>query len=371
MPESPTPVDPPDVIERLAELRDAAGRLEEQLADPEVIGQPARLAELSRRHAELAPILRAFEAYRAADAAVADAEELAAGADDGEERDYYAAEAAEAREQRQAREAELRELLVPRDPDDDRDVIIEVRAAAGGDEAALFAADLTRMLTRYAERQGWRTAILSSTPTGGGGFKDVTLEVRGAGAYSRLKFEGGTHRVQRVPETEASGRIHTSTATVAVLPEAEEVEVSIDANDLDVDVYRSSGPGGQSVNTTDSAVRITHRPSGLVVTCQDEKSQLQNKDKALRILRSRLLQSERERQAAEVAADRRSQVGSGERSEKIRTYNYPQSRVTDHRVGLSVHNLAAVLDGELDRFIDALTAEDRARRLAETEQALP
>ncbi|MBX7161968.1 MAG: peptide chain release factor 1 [Acidimicrobiia bacterium] len=357
------------MIERLRDLRDTAGRIEAQLADPEVIARPEKLAELSRRHAELAPILRALDAYEAAGATLADAEELAATATEADEREYYEAEAATAREDRAAREAELRELMVPRDPDDDRDVIIEVRAAAGGDEAALFAGDLARMFTRYAERRRWRTAVLSSTPTGVGGFKDVTLEIRGRGAFSRLKFEGGTHRVQRVPETEASGRIHTSTVTVAVLPEAEDVEVSIDPGDLDVDVYRSSGPGGQSVNTTDSAVRITHRPSGLVVTCQDEKSQLQNKEKALRILRSRLLQAERERQAAEVAADRRAQVGTGERSGKIRTYNYPQNRVTDHRVGLSVHSLAAVLDGDLDTFVDALRADERARKLGDVEWA--
>ncbi|MFN8104080.1 MAG: peptide chain release factor 1 [Acidimicrobiia bacterium] len=357
------------MIERLNELRDTAGRIEAQLADPEVVSRPDRLAELSRRHAELVPILRALDAYEAAGVAINEADELAAATTDAEEREYFAAEAAAAREDYATREAELRDLMVPRDPDDDRDVIIEVRAAAGGDEAALFAADLARMLTRYAERRGWRTGVLSSTPTGVGGFKDVALEVRGRGAYAHLKFEGGTHRVQRVPETEASGRIHTSTATVAVLPEAEEVEVRIDAADLDVDVYRSSGPGGQSVNTTDSAVRITHRPSGLVVTCQDEKSQLQNKEKALRILRSRLLQAERDRQAARVAADRRSQVGTGERSEKIRTYNFPQNRVTDHRLQMSVHNLAAVLDGDLDAFVDALRADERTRLLSEVEWA--
>ncbi len=353
-----------ELPDALADMRRAAAEVEAQLASPAVHGDPQAFASLGRRHAELTAVLRVLDAYEAAEEAAGDAAELAAGATSEEEREFYASEGESARADAERLAAELRDLLAPRDPNDDRNVILEIRAAAGGDEAALFAADLARMYTRYAEDRRWKTDVLSSSPIGVGGFKELVLEVRGGGAYSRLKFEGGTHRVQRVPETESSGRIHTSTATVAVLPEAEEVDVAVDPNDLDVDVFRSSGPGGQSVNTTDSAVRITHKPTGLVVSCQDEKSQLQNKEKAMRILRSRLLRVEQERQAAEISADRRSQVGTGERSEKIRTYNFPQNRVTDHRIGVSVHDLPSVLDGRLDRFVDELAAQDRAAALA-------
>jgi peptide chain release factor 1 len=260
-------------------------------------------------------------------------------------------------------ENEIKRLLIPKDPNDERNVFVEIRAGAGGDEAALFAADLARMYQKYAERQRWKVEIMDASPTGVGGLKEVVLFVQGRGAWSRLKFERGVHRVQRVPATEASGRIHTSTVTVAVLPEAEEVDVKIEEKDLKVDVYRASGPGGQGVNTTDSAVRITHMPTGLVVTCQDERSQLKNRAKALRVLRARLLERAQEEQAAAIAADRRNQVGTGERSERIRTYNVPQTRITDHRIGLTLHRLPDLLEGDLDEVIDALSAAERAEKL--------
>ena len=260
-------------------------------------------------------------------------------------------------------EEDLKLALVERDPNDAKDVVVEIRQGAGGDEAALWAGDVFRMLTRYAERRGYKWEALGSSPSDGGGFKDVTFAIKGDGAYSVFKFEGGTHRVQRVPATESQGRIHTSTATVAVMPEAEELDVEIDQNDLKIDVYRSTGPGGQSVNTTDSAVRITHVPTGIVVAMQDEKSQLQNKLKAMRVLRARMLEAERRRQQEELSAQRRSQIGSGDRAEKIRTYNYPENRVTDHRIKLTLHRLAAVLDGDLDELTEALASEDRRRAL--------
>ncbi|MEK7836986.1 MAG: peptide chain release factor 1, partial [candidate division NC10 bacterium] len=265
-----------------------------------------------------------------------------------------------------ALEEELRALLLPRDPNDQRNVFVEVRAGAGGDEAGLFAADLARMYTKYAESQRWKVEVMDSHPTGVGGFKEIVFFIQGRGAWSRLKFERGVHRVQRVPATESSGRIHTSTVTVAVLPEAEDVDIRVEDKDVRVDVYRSSGPGGQGVNTTDSAVRLTHLPTGLVVTCQDERSQIKNRAKAMRVLKARLLERAQEERAAAIAADRRSQVGTGERSERIRTYNFPQGRVSDHRIGLTLHRLPAVLEGDLDEIIDGLTAWDQGRKLAES-----
>jgi len=268
---------------------------------------------------------------------------------------------------RQAKlEEELRALLIPKDPSDDKNVFVEVRAGAGGDEAGLFAADLARMYTKYAEAQKWRVEVMDSHPTGVGGFKEIVLFVQGRGAWSRLKFERGVHRVQRVPATESSGRIHTSTVTVAVLPEAEDVDIKVEERDIRVDVYRSSGPGGQGVNTTDSAVRITHVPTGLVVTCQDERSQIKNRAKAMRVLKARLLERAQEEQAAAIAADRKSQVGTGERSERIRTYNFPQGRVSDHRINLTLHRLPSILEGDLDELVDALHSEEQRKKLGET-----
>ncbi|MFQ5947838.1 MAG: peptide chain release factor 1 [Acidimicrobiia bacterium] len=351
-----------------------AGRLEEveatfeevlvQLADPEVLADQTRYADVARRHSELKPVVDGFHAYRAAATEAREAEELAGQESDPEMVDYLKGVARAKAEEVTELEVELRRMLIPRDPSDEKDVIMEIRAAAGGDEAAIWAGDLYRMYERYAEGQGWPVEPISSSPSESGGFKEVTFAVKGRGAYSRLKFEAGPHRVQRVPKTEAAGRIHTSIATVAVLPEAEAVEVEINDADLEVDVFRSTGPGGQSVNTTDSAVRITHRPTGTVVTCQDEKSQLQNKEKALRVLRARLYRRRLEQQLSEIAEDRRSQVGSGERAEKIRTYNFRENRVTDHRVGLTVKRLPEILEGNLDEFIRALMADDEASRLA-------
>jgi peptide chain release factor 1 len=355
----------PQLAERLNDVEAAYAATLEALADPEVLADQARYADVARRHAELKPIVDTFETLRAAAGDAADAAELAGLEDDPGMTADLEAMALSRRAEAERLEEQLRAMLVPTDPNDAKDVIVEIRAAAGGDEAAIWAGDLHRMYERYAERRGWATEPISSSPSEAGGFKEVTFAVKGRGAYSRLKFEAGPHRVQRVPRTESQGRIHTSIATVAVLPEAAAVEVEINDYDLEIDVFRSTGPGGQSVNTTDSAVRVTHKPTGLVVTCQDEKSQLQNKLKALRVLRARLLQIEIERQHAETAADRRSQVGTGERSEKIRTYNYRENRVTDHRIGKTIKRLPEILEGDLDGIIDALTVEDEARRLAE------
>jgi peptide chain release factor 1 len=357
------------MTDRLGELTARHGELTELMARPETATDPTLLARYGRELARLEPIVAALRERDGAE------QGMAAARDHLEDPDpevrSLARDEIEALEARAAElDAELRRLLVPRDPNDDRDVIVEIRAGTGGDEASLFAADLYRMYGRYAERRGWTVDLLSTSESGSGGFKEVIAEVAGDGAYSRLKFESGVHRVQRVPVTEASGRIHTSTATVAVLPEAEEVEVDIGEGDLRIETYRSSGPGGQSVNTTDSAVRITHLPTGLVVIQQDEKSQHKNKAKALKVLRTRLFEMERERLQSERAGARKSMVGSGDRSERIRTYNFPQGRVTDHRINLTLHKLDAILEGPgLGELIDALIAEDEAQRLAGLEEA--
>ena len=352
------------MFERLAALEAELEELEATLSDVYASGDHAAAATAGRRHAELKPIVDAYRESRDVEEEISELLAIVAKEPDAASKGQWRTEL-ETQEQRKAElEQRLRDLLVPDDPNDGRNVIVEIRGAEGGEEANLWAADLVRMYERLAERQGWKVEILGRQPSDMGGFREISFVVKGAEAWSRLKYEGGPHRVQRVPITESQGRVHTSAATVAVLPEAEEVEVSIDPNDLEVDVFRSSGPGGQSVNTTDSAVRLTHRPSGLVVTCQDEKSQLQNKEKAIRILRSRLLQAERDRQDAEVSTTRREQVGGGGRSEKVRTYNFKENRVTDHRVGVTVHSLEHVLDGQLDEIVDALAAAERAVQLA-------
>ena len=351
------------MFERLADLEQELERLEAHLGDLYATGDQTAAAASGRRMAELRPIVDAFRAWRDVRSDLADAEEMLAAEGDAEMLAFFRQEIDEKTALRVGIEAQMKELLVPKDPNDGKNVIVEVRGAEGGEEANLWAAELYRMYQHYADQHRWKTEMLSSQTSDMGGFRDATFVVRGQDAWARLKQEAGTHRVQRVPVTETQGRIHTSAATVAVLAEAEEVDVTIDTNDLDIDAYRATGPGGQSVNTTDSAIRITHKPTGLVVTCQDEKSQLQNKEKALRILRSRLLQLEQDRQAAETADERRSQVGSGGRSEKIRTYNFKENRVTDHRIKLTLHSLDAVLAGELDPIVDALMAEERRRQL--------
>jgi peptide chain release factor 1 len=342
-----------DLLDKLAPFEQRFAQLEETLADPAVASSPGEYAAAAKEHAALRPLLEAAVAYRATRAELA---ELASMLEDPDEevRDLARSEREGLTQRAAELEREIRLLLVPRDPNDSKNAILEIRAGTGGDEAALFAADLFRMYTRYAERYGWKVEPISLSQTDGGGIREVIANVTGKDIYSRLKYERGVHRVQRVPTTESQGRIHTSTVTVAVMPEAEEVDVRVDPGDLRIDVYRASGPGGQSVNTTDSAVRITHLPTGLVVQCQDEKSQHKNKAKAMKVLRSRLLEQEIQREAEERASARRDQVGTGGRSEKIRTYNFPQSRVTDHRAGVTLHKLDAIIEGDLDELLDGV-----------------
>ena len=357
--------------ERLKDIEQRYEELSRELADPAVASDPARLRELGKRHSELHEIVTTYRAYRDSSRQADEARLMAKEEKDPEMGEFLRVEAESAERRASELEPLLEAMLVPTDPNDEKDVVLEIRAGTGGQEAALFASDLHEMYRRYAERNRWKTDILSSSPSELGGFKEVVLEVHGKGAFSRLKHESGVHRVQRIPVTESGGRIHTSTATVAVLPEAEEVEVEIAPDDLQIDVFRSSGPGGQSVNTTDSAVRVTHRPTGIVISVQEERSQRQNREKAMRYLRARLLKLAQDEKQKEEAATRKAQVGSAERSEKIRTYNFPQNRVTDHRVGLSMHNLPAVMAGDIDEFVAALMEEERRAQLARDDDAGP
>ena len=352
------------MFERLADLEIELEALEARLPDLYASGDQAVQREAGKRHAELRPIVETYRELKEAQRDVADAQELLRSEAEPAMREFLRQEMAEKETALTDLEGRLKVLLLPKDPNDDKNVIVEIRGAEGGEEANLFAADLLRMYQRYAERRSWKIEVLNVQPSEMGGLKEASFLVKGDRVWSRLRHEAGPHRVQRVPVTESQGRIHTSAATVAVLPEAEEVDVVIDPNDLEIDVYRSTGPGGQSVNTTDSAVRVTHKPSGIVVACQDEKSQLQNKDKAMRILRARLLQAEQERHAAEVSNARRAQVGGGGRSEKVRTYNFKENRVTDHRIGLTVYKLDAIMGGGLDYLIGPMREHARRQKLA-------
>ncbi len=351
------------MLDKLASLEERYEELENIIADPEVMADHSRWQQYVKSHSELTEVVSAYREYKKIINGLQEAKEMLTEKPDAEMKELLETELEELAEKKEAMETRLKLLLLPKDPNDDKNVLVEVRAGTGGEEAALFAADLFRMYTRYAERQGWKADIMNTSFTDIGGFKEVIFMVEGRGAYSRLKFESGAHRVQRVPTTESGGRIHTSAATVAVLPEAEEVDVDINPNDIRIDLFCSTGPGGQSVNTTQSAVRLTHLPTGIVVSCQDEKSQHKNKDKAMRVLRARVLDKVQEEQRLKIASERKSQVGSGDRSERIRTYNFPQNRVTDHRIGLTTHRLPEILMGALDEIIDALITSDQAERL--------
>lgn len=353
--------------DKLSAIEERYDQLTHDLSDPKIINNQSEYQKRAKAHADLSGIVETYRRYKQVMEELGEAEEMLQEELEADFRALVEDEKRQLEQERGELEKQLRVLMIPKDPNDEKNVIIEIRAGAGGEEAALFAGDLFRMYNRYAERSGWRVELLSANETELGGFKEVVFMIHGQGAYSRMKYESGVHRVQRVPTTEAGGRIHTSTATVAVLPEAEEIDVEVDPNDLRIDVYRSSGPGGQSVNTTDSAVRITHLPTGLVVSCQDEKSQHKNREKALRILRARLLDKVQQEQAEAVAQERKGQVGTGDRSERIRTYNFPQGRITDHRIGLTIHQLDGFLDGDMSEMLDALAEEDRAVKLAQME----
>ena len=351
------------LLEKLKVYEDNYIKLTERLSDPEVSANPEKLKEYGRKIAEVEEIVNIAKKYRKVLFSIKEVEEMLKGEKEEEMKNFLKGELKENIDKKQRLEKRIKMLLTPKDPNDKKNVIVEIRAGTGGDEAALFAEVLYRLYTRYAEKRKWKYSVLSSNSLGIGGFKEIIFEIEGEGAYGIMKYESGVHRVQRVPATESQGRIHTSTATVAVLPVAEEVEVKIDPADLRIDVFRSSGPGGQSVNTTDSAVRITHIPTGMVVTCQDEKSQLQNKEKALKILRARLKETEEQKQISEQVERRRMQIGSGERSERIRTYNYPQGRVTDHRINLTLYKLDEVLEGDLEQLTEPLRNADNEKKM--------
>lgn len=350
------------MLDKLDFITGKYDELAEKVSDPEVINNQPVWQKYIKEMGEMEPIVKAYKEYKKAKSDLEGAKEML---DEGDEemRELAKMEISELEEKIEAQEEELKVLLLPKDPNDEKNVILEIRAGTGGDEAALFGADLLRMYTRYAERNRWKTELMDINETGIGGIKEAVVLIKGKGAYSRLKYESGAHRVQRVPETESSGRVHTSAATVAVLPEVDDVEIELNPNDVRVDVYRASGNGGQCVNTTDSAVRLTHEPTGLVVTCQDEKSQIKNKEKAFKVLKARLYDLEMQKQQDEIAGQRKSQVGSGDRSERIRTYNFPQGRVSDHRIGLTIYKLDAFLDGDIDEIVDALITSDQAEKM--------
>jgi peptide chain release factor 1 len=356
------------MFDRLQAVEERYEKLNELLSDPEVVSDPKKLRDYSKEQSDIEETVQTYREYKSVREQYQDAKSMLEEKLDPEMREMVKEEISELDERIEELEEKLKILLLPKDPNDEKNVIMEIRGAAGGEEAALFAGDLYRMYTRYAESQGWKTEVIEASPTGLGGYKEIIFMINGKGAYSKLKFENGAHRVQRVPETESGGRIHTSTATVACLPEAEEVEVEINEKDIRVDTFASSGPGGQSVNTTMSAVRLTHIPTGIVVSCQDEKSQIKNKEKAMKVLRARIYDKYQQEARAEYDAQRKSAVGTGDRSERIRTYNFPQNRVTDHRIGLTIQKLDQILEGKLDEIIDALILEDQSRKLQSVQE---
>ncbi|MBO8434232.1 MAG: peptide chain release factor 1 [Tyzzerella sp.] len=356
------------MLDRLQEIESKYENLGESINDPDIIANQDEWRKMMKEYSDMTPIVEKYREYRTTSKEIEDALEMLNDKLDDDFREMVKEELSENKDKLEKIKSELTILLIPKDPNDEKNVIVEIRGGAGGDEAALFAGTLFRMYSRYAERQKWKVEIMNTNENDIGGFKEISFMIKGSGAYSRLKFESGVHRVQRIPVTESGGRIHTSTVTVAVLPEAEEVDVNINMNDVRIDVFRASGNGGQCVNTTDSAVRVTHIPTGIVVSCQNEKSQLKNKEQALKVLYARIYEMEQAKHDAEISADRKAQVGTGNRNERIRTYNYPQGRVTDHRVGLTLHRLEAVLDGDLDEIMDTLITTDRAERMGNNEE---